>query len=458
MDHEHLMARLSIRGRVGATLRTTFSSLHTRNFRLFFIGQTVSNTGNWLTNVALTLLVLHLTNSGFAIGLLAAVQYGPILLFSINAGAIADRHNKRHLLFFTQSLEMVESIALACLAFMHHPPLVALFATAAAGGTLLALDNPLRRSFVTEMVPEEDRANAVVLYSLIVNVARIFGPALAGLLVITVGYGWCFSVDAASYLVVLVALWMMRPAELRRGVVPPRAKGEIRAGLHYVARTPNLWISCVMLGVIGLFSYNYFNVTLPLLSIRSLHGGDGTFTLLYSVFSAGAVVSALVIANKKLVQIRYVIVGAVAFGVTMMALAFAPTTALAVPAVFIVGLAAILYMTSTTAIVQIEADPAFHGRILALQTFLMVGTTPLGGPVLGWLGDVLGARAPIALGGVVCLAAAGGGWIAHHVVLRRAAADASRDVDMVGNEHSHHRRFGPELPLLPERPERDATG
>src|SRR6266478_3826749 len=205
-----------MRRRLLATVRSTFGSLRTRNFRLFFIGQTISNTGNWLT----------------------AVQYGPLLLFSIGAGAMADRHNKRNLLFVTQGLEMVESIVLALLAFMHHPPLAALYVTAAAGGTLLAFDNPLRRSFVTEMVPVEDRSSAVVLYSLIVNVARIFGPALAGVLAVTVGYGWCFAIDAVSYLVVLIALWMMRPTELRRIPARPRARGEIRAGLRYVAENP----------------------------------------------------------------------------------------------------------------------------------------------------------------------------------------------------------------------------
>jgi MFS family permease len=406
-----------VKTRLGATVRRTFTSLRTRNFRLFFIGQMVSNTGNWLTNVALTLLVLHLTNSGFAIGLLTAAEYGPILLFSINAGAIADRHNKRNLLFVTQSLEMVESIVLAFLAFMHHPPLAALYATAAAGGTLLALDNPLRRSFVTEMVPPEDRANAVVLYSMIVNVSRIFGPALAGLLVVTAGYGWCFSVDAVSYLVVLCALWMMRPAELRRNPKPSRAKGEIRAGLRYVAQMPNLWIPFVMLAAVGMLGYN-FSVTLPLFVTHSLHGGDGAFTFLYSTFSAGAVASALIVANKNLVRVRHIIIGSAILGLAMLALSIVPNVGVAVPACFLVGGAGILYMTSTTAIVQVKADPALHGRVLALQTVLLVGTAPIGGPILGWLADAMGARAPIVLGGGVLLAA---GWglatsrrVAHH--------------------------------------------
>ena len=404
--------------RFGATVRRTFTSLRTRNFRLFFIGQMVSNTGNWLTNLALTLLVLHLTNSGLAIGLLTAAQYGPILLFSINAGAIADRHNKRNLLFVTQSLEMVQSIVLAILAFMPHPPLAALYATAAGGGILLALDNPLRRSFVTEMVPPEDRANAVVLYSMVVNVSRIFGPLLAGVLVVTVGYGWCFTVDAVSYLVVLLALWMMRPAELHRAAAPPRAKGEIRAGLHYVADTPNLWIPFAMLGAVGMLGYN-FNVTLPLFVTHSLDGGDGAFTLLYALFSVGAVVSALVVANKNLVRVHHIIAGSAVLGVTMLALAAAPNVAVASPAAFLVGAASILYMTSTTAIVQVEADPALHGRVLALQTVLLVGTAPIGGPFLGWLADVAGSRVPIVLGGAVCLLAAVWGLATNRRVAHR---------------------------------------
>ena len=172
---------------LSGALRKTFLSLRNRNFRLYFIGQLISNTGNWLTNVALVLLVLKITGSGVAVGILAACQFGPILLLSAWAGALADRSDKRKLLLVTQSLEMVQSAGLAILAFMAHPPLVGLYALALGGGTLLAFDNPLRRSFVTEMVRAEDIPNAVVLYSVIVNVARIFGPALAGLLVVVLG-------------------------------------------------------------------------------------------------------------------------------------------------------------------------------------------------------------------------------------------------------------------------------
>jgi MFS family permease len=396
---------------VRRALGETFLSLRTRNFRLFFVGQMVSNTGNWLTNVALTLLVLDLTGSGVAVGLVAACQFGPILLFSAWGGAVADRTDKRRLLIVTQSLEMAESFGLAVLAFLPHPPLVGLYGLAVVGGLLLSLDNPLRRSFVSEMVPVEDIPNAVVLYSTIVNVSRMFGPALAGLLVVTLGYGWAFAIDGASYVAVLVCLVLMRPDELRRRPPRPRARGEVRAGIRYVRSMPALWITFAMLGAVGLLSYN-FSVTLPLFVTEGLGSSEGVFTLLYSVFSFGAVLSAFVVARRRLVGVRHIVRGAGALGVAMLLLSIVPGAGVAVPAVFLVGVASILFMTSTTAFAQVEADPAMHGRVLALQTVLMVGTTPIGGPLLGWLADTVGSRAPIVLGGVVALGTAALGALA----------------------------------------------
>ncbi len=392
-------------------MRKTFLSLRTRNFRLYFIGQIISNTGNWLTNVALVLLVLKLTHSGFDVGVLAACQFGPILLLAAWAGAVADRSDKRRMLLLTQSLEMTESVGLAILAFMPHPPLVGFYLLAAAGGTLLAFDNPLRHSFVGEMVPAEDIPNAVVLYSTIVNVSRIFGPALAGLLVVTLGYGWGFTVDAASYLAVIFCLYIMRPSELYRRPSKPRAKGEVREGLRYIRSMPLLWISFAMLAAIGMLSYN-FNVTLPLFVTDALHQNDSVYTILYAVFGLGAVVSALVVAHRGLVQIRHIILGAGALGFTMLLLAAVPNLAAAVPAVFLIGMASILYLTATTAIVQVEAKPEMHGRVLAVQTVLVAGPGAVGGPILGHLADTLGGRAPIILGGIICLLAASFGAFA----------------------------------------------
>jgi MFS family permease len=393
-------------------VKNSFSSLRTRNFRLYFFGQIISNTGNWLTNVAIILLVLKLTHSGLDVGILAACSFGPILLLTAWAGSIVDRSNKRHFLLLTQTLEMLQSFGLAIFAFMHHPPLAGLFGLAVLGGMFLAFDNPLRRSFVSEMVPKEDVPNAVVLYGIIVNISRIFGPALAGLLVVTAGFGWCFTIDALSYLVVIFCIIRMRPSELFSRPIAVKTKGAVRDGIRYIRATPILWISFIMLGLIGVFSYN-FNVTLPLFVTSALHGSTASFTIVYSIFSAGAVVGALVIAKRNFVKLKHVVLGAFALGGAMIILAVMPNTRFALPAGFILGLASILYMTATTTIVQVNSKPEMLGRVLALQTVLMFGTTPVGGPLLGWLSDARGGRTPILLGGAVALLTAVFGYFAN---------------------------------------------
>jgi MFS family permease len=416
--HQHNNA-MSLSSRAGSSLRTTFLSLRNRNFRLFFIGHLISNTGNWLTNVALTLLILSLTDNGLAVGILAACQYGPVFFLSAWAGAVADRSDKRRFLFITQSLSMVQSFALAVLAFLPNPPLPALYVLAVLGGILLSFDNPLRRSFVPEMVRQDDIANAVVLNSLVINISRIFGPTLAGLLIVTLGYGWCFTIDGLSYVAVLLCLFMMRPSELRRRPPKPRAKGEVREGLRYIRSVPILWIPMAMLAAIGILAYN-FTVTLPLFVTGALHSNDATFTLLYATFSFGSVVGALIVANRGLVSVRTIVIGAALLGLCMLALASVPKASIAFPIMLLLGGSSILYMTSTTANVQVTARPDMHGRILAIQSSLMIGGTLFGAPILGLLADLAGTRAPIFLGGVVCLGAAAFGGIA----LRSRAPEA----------------------------------
>lgn len=385
-----------------------FSSFRHRNFRLFFIGQSISNSGNWLTNVALTLLVLKLTAKGVGVGLLAACQFGPLMVLSPWGGAVADRYDKRRMLLLTQSLEMLQSTALAALAFQPHPPLIGLYALALVGGVLLSFDNPLRRSFVTEMVPPEDLANSVVLYSTIVNLSRIFGPSLAGLLVVSVGYGWCFAIDAVSYIAVIASLLMMRPADLHRQERSGRVHGAIREGIRYAWSVPALRLSFVMLGVVTLLAYN-FNVTLPLFVTRGLGAGEGTFTMLYSVLSAGSVVSALAIAHRTRVSIGDLTWSATFFGGALLLLAVMPTPMTAAPVAFLVGAMSLTYMTGTTTIVQLEARRDIQGRLLALQTVLMGASAAFGGPLLGWIADTFGARVLMVIGGAACLLVAAGG-------------------------------------------------
>ncbi len=403
--------------------RRTFASLRSRNFRLFFIGQTISNTGNWLTMVALTLLVLHRTGSGAAVGAVAACQFGPMLVLSPWAGVLVDRSSKLRLLMTTQVGEMLQSFALGALAFAHDAPLGAFYAVAVVGGCLLAIDNPVRRAFVNEMVPVEDVPNAVTLYSAMVNLSRVIGPALAGVLIVTVGYGWSFTADAISYVAVLVALAMMRPAELR--VMPPalKQKGQVRAGLRYIASVPELWITFAVSLVIGVGAYN-FTVTFPLLVEHALGGDDAAYTLVYSVFSVGALVGAFLVARRQTVTVRTVLQGAAALGVTMLLLGLVPNVALAVVAAAVVGAASVSFMTAVTALVQLRTDPVMLGRVLALQTVVIIGTTPIGGPLLGVLADVTSARTTIFVGAASAFVALAIGVVAW----RRTAVDVPVDV------------------------------
>jgi MFS family permease len=390
---------------VTSALSRTFHALRTRNFRLFFIGQMISNTGNGLTNVALILFVLHLTQSGVAVGALAACQFGPMVLLSPWAGVVADRGEKRKLLLVTQTLEMLQSVGLVILAFQPNPSLFALYALAAFGGVLLAFDNPLRRSFVPEMVSKDDLPNAVVLYSTIVSVSQIFGPALAGLIATTLGFGWCFAVDAASYLAVIAGIVMMRPAELYRSPPAPRSPRALREGLRYVLSVRDLWLSFAMFAVVGIFSFNV-RVALPLLVTRSLHGTEVAFTALYTISSVGALVGALLVAHRKFVQLRHVIGASLALGAALLLLAATPNVYAAAAAVFFVGGASIVHMTAITSLAQVDTRRDMMGRVLALQTALIGGAALVGGPLVGRLADLAGGRAPLVVGGVVCLLAA----------------------------------------------------
>ena len=414
-------AASAVRARARSALGKTFQSLSNYNFRLFFIGQLISNTGNQLTNVVLILFVLKLGHSGLAVGAMAACQFGPLVALSAWAGAFADRSDKRRMLLVTQGLEMTQSIALAVLAFLPHPSLVLLYAIGILGGVLLAFDNPLRRSFVPEMVSKEDLPNAVVLYSTIVALSQVSGPALAGALIATVGFGWCFALDAVTYLAVITCLVLMRERELHRQ--PPRARTgrEVREGLRYVASVPRLWVSFAMFALIGTFFFN-LRVALPLLVTGPLHGADVAFTLIYSTMSCGAVIGTLFVAHRRLVELKHAVMGALALGFAMLVLSFMPSVPVAVPAAFFVGVAGMVYMTASTTIAQIDIRPDMHGRVLALQTALIGGTALLGGPIVGHLADLAGGRAPIAIGGLGCLAAAGLGELGRRRFSRRDPA------------------------------------
>jgi MFS family permease len=389
--------------RIGAVGRETFASLRVRNFRLFFGGQLISQTGNWMTLVAQTLLVLHLTGSGIALGLLAAAQFGPVLLLGPWAGLVADRSDKRRLLLVVQSLAMVQSFLLAAVAF-SSAPVWTVYAVALMGGVTIAFDNPARRAFVVEMVPEADVPNAVSLNSALMTSSRVVGPAVAGVLVATVGFGWAFLADAVSYTAVLATLWLVRSEDLRVGPVAARRKGQVRAGLRYVAAVTELRVPLVMMAVIGTLAFN-FSTVLPLYVTRDLGGSEALFTVVFTVLSVGSFVSALAVARRTSVGVRTVAVAALGFAAAMLLLAVAPGIGLALPAAFLVGLASVGFLTSSTALVQLRAAPEMRGRVLALQAMLFLGSTPVGGPIVGWLAQTHGPRWALGVGAAACLGA-----------------------------------------------------
>lgn len=412
--------------KLGTAARDTFRSLHVRNFRLFFSGQLVSQTGTWLTMVAQTLLVLRLTDSGVAIGLLTAFQFGPVLVLGAWAGSIADRSDKRKLLIRMQTLAMVQSLVFAAVVFSGNATVGIIYALAFAQGIITAFDNPARRAFVVEMVPKEMVANAVSLNSTVMTGSRIVGPAAAGLLVVTVGFGWAFLVDGLSYIAVIYGLLLMRSEELHPSTPTPKARGQVAEGLRYVRSKPDLFVPLVMMAVIGTFAFN-FQVTIPLLVTGPLGGGDGTFTVLFSILSLGSLAGALWTARRTEVDGRQIIVAAAGFGVTMLMLAAAPTLWASFPAAILLGIASIAFMTTSTAIVQMRAAPEYRGRVLALQAMVFLGSTPIGGPTVGWIIDSFGPRAGVAVGGLACLGAAA--WGQH--AMGRPAEPVALDTDDV---------------------------
>lgn len=397
----------------------TFRSLHIRNFRLFFVGQFLSQTGTWMTMVAQTLLMLDLTASGVLLGVLAACQFGPMLLLGAWTGTLADRYDKRRLLLFTQVGAMLQSLVLGVVVLTGRASVGVILAMATVQGILTAFDNPSRRAFVVEMVPASHVSNAVSLNSTVMTGSRVVGPALAGFLILWVGYAWVFLIDAISYVAVLAALWSMRTDELFPSPQTPRSRGQIRQGLRYVFSQRDLYVPIVMMAIIGTLAFN-FSVTTPLLVTGPLGGSRQAYTWVFSVMSLAAVIGALATARRLTVPTIHIVWSTVLFGIGMVVMALAPQLWVVYPAALIVGLGSIGFMTSSTALVQLLAEPGYRGRVLSLQAMVFLGTTPIGGPVVGWVADTFGPRSAVLLGAVACFVAAAWG----HLVWRRRSSVA----------------------------------
>jgi MFS family permease len=401
--------------RVRATASATFASLRVRNFRLYFLGQLVSLAGTWMQQVAQAWLVLQLTGSGTALGLVVALQYLPVLLLGAWAGVLADRLPKRPTLFATQAAGGALALVLGGLVAADAAELWMVYALAALLGLVTALDNPVRQTFVLEMVGPERLGNAVSLNSVMVNLARVVGPGVAGVLIATSGLAVCFLLNASSYVAVIVALAFMRRSELRVSE-PPATRANLREGLHYVRRTPALLVPLVVMAVVGTLAYE-FQVTLPLLAERTFDGGPGTYGSMSVLQGLGAVFGALAVAGRRRSSPTALASAAIVFGVLVLVVASAPTLTFALVALVPMGAASIAFIAIASTSLQLTTEASMRGRVMALWSVAMIGSTPIGGPVVGWVGEELGPRIAIAIGGV---AAIGAGIVAGPMLARVA--------------------------------------
>ncbi len=391
---------------VRAAVHQTFSSLRIRNYRLYFTAQLISVSGTWMQTVAQAWLVLHLTGSGVALGIVVGLQFLPMLLFGPFGGLVADRMNKRSLLYATQTAGGLLALALGLLVVTDAVQLWQVYVLAALLGVVNVFDNPARQTFVMEMVGRDDLPNAVSLNTVVMNASRVVGPAIGGLVITLFGLGACFFINAASYIAVVVGLSMMRSAELRPTAPVARAKGQIREGLDYVWRTPGLRNTLLAIALIGIFAYN-FTVTLALLAKVTFHGGAGTYSLLTSCMGIGAVVGGLIAAHRARPTPRLLQVLALVFGGLLAAVALAPTLVTASVLIVFMGAASIGFIATANATLQLTSDPAMRGRVMALYAMAFLGTTPIGAPLVGAIAQWTSPRVALLSGAVATVVAAG---------------------------------------------------
>ena len=388
--------------RLGLRPGQMVSSLRQRNYRLFFFGQLVSVAGTWMQSVAQSFLVLDLTHSGTQLGLTSAARFLPMFLFGPVGGVFADRMDKKRVLYLTQSLSGLLAAVFAVTVATHSIRLWIVYLLAIALGFVNVFDNPARQSFISEMVSAKDLPNAVTLNSVAMNMARVFGAALGGVIAAAIGLALCFACNALSFAAVLVSLAAMRTSELFPAERITRQKRQVRQGLRYVRSTPELLIPLVMIAVIGTLAWE-FQITLPLMASKVFHGGAGAYGVMASVMGAGAVVGGLISAARSRPRARALCLAAVGWGIAILAAAVAPSMALELVALVFVGYGSITFNSLAKTTLQLAAKPEMRGRVMALWALAWLGSTPIGGPIVGWAGQAIGARWALVIGGVATL-------------------------------------------------------
>ena len=391
----------------------TFVSLAQPNYRKFFAGQAVSLIGTWIQSVAMGWLILQISGSATSIGLAVAFQFLPVLLFGPYGGVLVDRFKKRKLLLVTQSLAGVQAALLAVLVLTNHASIGLVLALSLMLGFIYVLDMPARQAFVREMVPPELVRNAISLNSVVINGARIVGPAVAGVMIATIGLGWCFAVNAASFIAVIAAYASMKGALLIPSEQVDRAPGQLREGLRYVWRTPDLRVPLIMMSVVGMLAYE-FQVVLPAFTSDTFHGDAFDLGVISASMGVGAVIGGLISATRQSSGIKAIAVASSAFGLAILITALMPTVFWAAVAMIPVGAASIWFTSAGNSAVQLHTSPNMRGRVMSLWTVAFIGSTPIGAPIVGWIAETAGPRWALGIGAASALAAAvyGARWAA----------------------------------------------
>ena len=411
--------------RLEAAVRRTFASLRSYNYRLYFSGQIVSASGTWMQTIAQSWLVLKLSGSGTALGLVTGCQFLPVLLLSPLAGVVVDRLEKRRLLYLTQGLLGLLALLLGLLTATETIRLWMMYLLAFCMGTVNAFDVPGRQTFVFEMVGPDSLSNAVTLNSVVMNGARVVGPAIAGVLIATVGLAPCFLVNGLSFLACIAALAAMRPLELVRSTPSARHPGQLAQGLRYVWREPALRTPLLLMAAIGTLAYE-FQVSLPLVAKFSFGAGADAYAAMTSAMGLGAVAGGLVVAHRGRPTRRDLGIAGLLFGALILLACAMPSLAAMLLVLPWMGAASIGFIALANSNLQLAAEPEMRGRVMALYSMAFLGSTPVGGPIVGWVGETFGARWSLALGGVTAVVAS---LLAWRSLQRPASASAAAQAE-----------------------------
>jgi len=383
----------------------TFASLATRNYRLYFIGQAISFTGTWMQTVAQGWLVLKLTGSGTALGIITALQYLPILIFGPMGGVFADRYAKRKILYITQSVSAILALILGVLVLFNSIQLWMVGVLALGLGLVNALDGPVRQTFVMEMVGKDQLANAVSLNAILMNVARVLGPAIAGIVIAVTGLGLCFILNSISFAAVIIVLFLMDATKFHHLPLAEKTKGQLIEGLRYVNSNIILKNTILMMLIIGTLTYE-FTISLPLFAQFALHGDATTYSMLTAAMGLGSVVGGLVSASISHLKPQKLVSIAFFFGISVLAASFMPNIVSAMIALVIVGFFSVTFTSLGNVTLQMESVPQMRGRVMALWAVAFLGSTPIGGPIVGWVGEQFGSRWGLIIGGLAAIFAA----------------------------------------------------